>query len=256
LSAQLLSNTSDASLYLERGKLFYEHQDWKVALRDFERAGELDPTLEIIDFHRGRTLLETGSPGPAKALLDRYLNRHPDDILALVARARALMRLREPRAAAREFDLVIGQSPKGEYFYERAQALQAAGDIDEALRGLDMARRSLGVMPHLEVLAMDLEIQRERYDAALDRLDRVLTTTPRPEFWLARKADILRQAGRFEEARTVIIDALTTIERRPLRLRQERATRELEKRLRLALERLTADRNDIDASFKSVNSPN
>lgn len=240
LSNQLASHPEDASLHLERGQLYYQESNWKKALQDFERASKLDPNLVITQFHRGKTLLELGSPGAAKTLLDSYLDRYPDDVFALIARARSLLQLREPRVAALDYDRAIKQSPREEYFFERAQALRTVGEIDEALKGLDTARTKLGLVPFLEVLAVDLEAERAHYDAALIRLDRLAKSSPRAEFWLLRKGEILEKAGRVNEARNVINEALTALERLPVRLRQEKATRNAEARLRAVLDRLPA----------------
>jgi predicted negative regulator of RcsB-dependent stress response len=87
---------------------------------------------------------------------------------------------------------------------------------------------------------VDLEVKRRRFDAALKRLEAVASQTRRPETWLARRGEILQQAGRGAEAQAAYTQALEAIARLPAARRDVPAMRELEKRLRSALDTLAA----------------
>lgn len=244
LTQRIEQDPANAVLYLKRGDLHRVHRDLAAALRDFERAAQLDPSLSVVNYRRGVTLLEAGMHEPAKIALDRFLARHPDHAGALVARARVLVRLGDRLAAAADFTRAIAELPKPrpEYYLERAQALAAEGDgrIDEALRGLDEGLTKLGPLVTLQLLAIDLELKKGRYDAALARLDQIAAPAARKETWLARRGEILEQAGRPGEAREAIAAALAAIEALPGHRRKTKAIEDLEARLRSALERLSA----------------
>ena len=75
-----------------------------------------------------------------------------------------------------------------------------------------------------------------RYDAALARLERIAAQSPRKERWLARRGEILRQAGRTAESREAFGKALEAIQSLPSYHRSTKATVELENRVRAALE--------------------
>ena len=53
--------------------------------------------------------------------------------------------------------------------------------IDEALRGLDEGINQLGPVVTLQLLAIDLELRRKSYDAALTRLDLIAAESERKE---------------------------------------------------------------------------
>ena len=59
---------------------------------------------------------------------------------------------------------------------------------------------ALGEPVTLQLFAVDLEVQRERWDAALERIDRIAARSARQETWLLRRGEILEQAGRSEAA--------------------------------------------------------
>lgn len=237
VTREIQKRPGDAELYLKRGELHRLHRDWDAALGDYERAARLDPVLSLARPYRGRMLLEANRPEAAKLDLDRFLLERPDDAEALLARARAQAQLGAAKAAATDFKRAIAllPNPGPEPYVELAQALRGAGLADEALRGLDEGIARLGSIVTLELLAIDLELDLRRYDAALARLDRIAVQSARQETWLARRGEILQRAGRTQEATEAFAAALRAIEALPPPQRRVRALVELEARLRASL---------------------
>jgi len=242
LDAQIAATPGDAKLYLRRGELHRIHRDWEKAEADYRVALELDDGLHIAEFCLGRLRIESGQPAAGREILDRYLSQRPNDVDAHVYRARALVALGEPLAAAEDFSRAIDSSetPRPEYFLERARALAAAGPehVADAVQGLDEGLRSLGEPVTLELYAIDLELERRNYDGALRRLDRIASQSVRQEPWLVRKASILEAAGRLEEARSAYRQTLESLDTLPASRRSNRAVERLEQEARQALHRL------------------
>jgi tetratricopeptide (TPR) repeat protein len=227
-TAAIASQPRNAQLYLRRGELHRVHEDWDAALA---------PGDDAVDFLRGRALEQAGRAAPARTTLDRYLARHPDHADALLARARALRALGEYQAAVDDFTRALGLTvrPDPDIVLERARVELARGQPDRALAGIDAAIARLGPVASLQSFAIDVESQHGRVDAALARLDRVALQSPRKESRLARRGDILADAGRFPEARASYSAALSAIETLPLATRRTAAMVSLEARVRGAL---------------------
>lgn len=244
LTTQIDTAPDDANLYLRRGELHRIHRDWAKAEADYKTSLRLDPQLAIASYCLGRMRLESGDPAAARVFLDKYLEQRPTDAEALAARARASNALGQYLAAAGDFTGAIdhspGDSPRPEYFLERARALEAAGPdhIDEALAGLDDGVERLGEVITLELYAVDLELVRGNYDGALQRLDHISAGSVRQEPWLVRKATILEAAGRTEDARVAYQQTLTSIDELPSSRRNNKAVTRLENEAREALKRL------------------
>jgi predicted Zn-dependent protease len=237
VTAQIKREPKNASLYLKRGELHRLHREWDSAFADYNRAEQLNPRLEEVKFGRGRTYLEAEKPKQARVWLDRFLAASPNHVDALITRARVLVKLNLPIPAATDYSLAIAQlaKPKPEYYIERAEALVAGGRDDEALVGIDEGIKRLGPIVTLQLFAIDLELSRRSYDAALSRLQQISAQSPRKESWLARRGDILLLAGRADEARGAFKAALAAIEALPPYHRTKKATVELERRVRAAL---------------------
>jgi tetratricopeptide (TPR) repeat protein len=239
---EIEKNPNIADLYLKRGELHRTHADWDQAFADYERALSLSPGLPTIDLLRGRLFLEAGWPLSARAFLDRSISRNPTYVDAWVLRARALTKLEERLAAADDYDraLSIYPEPGPDLFIERAQVLAAEGPehYSRALQGLDQGIAKMGPLVTLQLYAVDVELKQKNFDAALSRIDKVAARSPRKETWLARRGEILVQAGRPLEAAQAYKAALAAMQTLPPARRNVPAMLELDRRLKEELKNL------------------
>lgn len=229
LTSRIGDSPTDASLLLRRAELYRLHRDWPAAETDLQRAAKLDPALAEVLLQLGELQLDAGKSQEAKRTLDEFLRRRPNDGRGHAARARAEVRLGQHLAAAGDWTRAIDAAANGlagpGYYLERARALAAAGPqhLDAALRGLDKGLAALGEPVTLQLYAIDLEVQRERWDAALARLERIAARSPRKETWLLRRGEILENAGRPRDARAAYLATLTALDTLPPGRRQSRA---------------------------------
>jgi len=238
ITAKIKRDPKNASLYLQRGELHRLHHDWSRAAADYDRAAHLQPLLKIVDLARGKMFLDSGRLQRAKLTLDRFLSQQPGHYEGLLTRARVLSKLGDRSAAASDFTQALSASsvPEPELYLERAHVLAIdEQQITEALRGLDEGIAKLGPVVTLQLAAMDLELRSKSYDAALTRLDQIAAQSERKEAWLVRRGEILKLAGRDDEARAAFNAALVAIESLPAGHRQSRSVTALELRARSAL---------------------
>jgi predicted Zn-dependent protease len=240
LTEDIAKDPKNAELYLRRAELHRAHQDWDSAYADYERVSALDPKMTVVDLGRGKMFLDANWPHASRITLDRFLARHTNNVEGFATRARALVKLNERLAAAKDYTsaLKFSAEPRPELYLERAQALTGEGKehFEEALKGLDEGIKKLGPLVTLQLYAIDVEIKQGRHDAALERLERVAAQSPRKETWLARRGEILQQAGRLDQARQAYTDALAALNKLPPARRYVPAMVELEKRLHTAID--------------------
>lgn len=240
-TAEIAKAANAATLYLARGELHREHKDWPAATADYDNAERLDPALPQVDFLRGRMLAEAGQLDESRARLSRHLERHARDGLAFIERARVLARQDLHTNAVADFarGIELVGEPQPEFFIERAQALLAGRQGDEAVRSLDEGIQRLGPVVTLQALAVDLELKRKHYDAALARLETIIAQAARQERWLTQRSEIQMQARRPAEARHSLEAAQAAISRLPMRLQTLPPMMDLKARIQILQASLT-----------------
>jgi tetratricopeptide (TPR) repeat protein len=214
VTKEIAKEPNNANLYLKRAELYRLHEEWKNSEKDFDRAEKLNSNLAVVDLGRGKLWLDSKRFSSAKLALEKFLSKEPQSFEGVITIARVSAKLKQPENAVKYFTQAILLSPKdsAEIYLERSQTLAEAGKIDEAMRGLDEGIERFGGLVVLQNYAIDLEVKRKRYDAALARLDRLAETMPRKESFLLKRGEILLKAGKKCEARKAFAESLNTIE--------------------------------------------
>jgi predicted Zn-dependent protease len=234
----------DAALYLARGELYRAHHDTAPALADYGTALRLDPALDAAHLARGRLLLEAHRAADALPDLDRFLARRPDHADALVVRARARAVVGDAPHAREDYDRALSLAANPDWFIERARLVRSSAGAAAALSGLDEGLARLGPILTLTLEAIDGELSLGRHDAALARLDRLVTASGAHPHWSLHRGDILLAAGRKKDAHRAFSTALEEIDALPPARRRTRQNEALRARAMSALVHLdTITRN-------------
>lgn len=205
---QIAAYPQDGQHWFRRAFLNVLHGEWQTALIDLERADRLEPGKYATDWLRGQALMAGDKFEAAKAVLDEFLTQHPQHGGALMTRARVLMKLEQFETALADFRESLAKTPHPEpdLVIEVAEALVSQKHAEEAA---DLLDGHLKQNPHslgLVMKALDLEISLGRVDAALSRVDALQKAAPRPEPWMAKRATVLTQAGRNEDAKAAWLE--------------------------------------------------
>jgi tetratricopeptide (TPR) repeat protein len=215
ITRQLALNPEDAALHFKLASAHLEHGEWKEALIEAERTERLQSQRFDTGYIQGAALAAGGHLEAAKSVVNAFLSRQPMHQAALTERARLLMKLGEPDEALVDYEQVWSQA-KPEIMIEAAKAFESAGRREEALHMLRVLREP---DPSVWSLRLGMELAGEHFDAALSCLPALQKQAPRPEPWMARRAEILTLAQRHAEARTAWNDlhqhllALPSLER-------------------------------------------
>ena len=189
-----------------------------AAKRASER-GPVEPYATLpVDFFNLAAVRALSAPA-LKVLLLLHVAYRPGPRVASGSKppGRAWLALGETEAAAKDFGDAIakGTRPTPEQVLEHRDALLSLGKKQDALRALDEGMTRVGPVVSLVLPAIDLELDLGRSDAALARLDALAGgANPNPT-WIARRGEILEQAGRSADARAEYAKALALLDARP-----------------------------------------
>jgi tetratricopeptide (TPR) repeat protein len=203
LDSEMKLRPNDPALLVRRAGIQLEHEEWMLALTDLERANRLGADDGDLQYLRGRALAAGGMLKQAREELDAFIANHREPGLARVERARVLCKLGETEAALQDYRAALKTAalPEPDLVIEAADTLWAQKLNDEALSVLSTGIEKIGPIPQLALKAMDYELAAQRYDDVLKRIDAMQACAPRPEPWMAKRASILAQAGRADDAK-------------------------------------------------------
>jgi tetratricopeptide (TPR) repeat protein len=207
------------------GRVKYEQGDYPGALREYDRAIQLDPNRSEVYFFRGGTRqssisrkllsasaqeLKTGTSSLGQVfdttVYRRYRNEYnlvladyekalqlePQDLgaqFSLAGAADIYNKLGESAKAVERIDRAIALAPNYDGFYfQRAIIYAAANEFDKALADFD---RALAIKPQLADYRLQkyyIYTRRKQYAQAIAELDRALAIEPNRTYYLSQRA--------------------------------------------------------------------
>jgi predicted Zn-dependent protease len=202
LSAELQRNPNDAALRYKLAEAHAEHEEWRACLKEIKLVERLAPGVYPTDFLRGLALHIAGKNEDAKTTLDGFLAADPHHVDALITRGKVLVKLGRPLDAAADFQQAVNLSPvpQPDLIADLARCHAATGNTREASQVIDAGLTAVGNDPALLRCALEIETKAAAWDAALGRIEALQKTAPRKEPWMARRAELLHQAGRTGES--------------------------------------------------------
>ena len=227
LTRAIADQPSKAALHFERASLYAQFDHFPEALADLAIVETLQPVHDPALALRGNILRRSGKPAEARAVQETFLKKMPQDARVRFDYCQTLADLQETAAALRELDHLMAASPAPSPDTVALRLrLTESTDAAAALTWLEtfLAKHPL---PVFQEEALRLEIKLGRTAAAVQRLDAMIATAPRPESLHLRKASLLAATGDQAGAQSAARAALTAIARLPVHLRSTRACTDL-----------------------------
>jgi tetratricopeptide (TPR) repeat protein len=234
ISKEIEAKPADAGLLCERALLYSQAEHYAEALADLAKADQLDPANDTPMAMRGRIFRSTGRLAEARAAQETFLKKHPAHVQVKFDYCRTLVDLKDTVAALRELDSLIStaKAPPPDAVALRLQLTEAKGP-EGRVEALDWIKAFLSKhpLPVFEEHALGLEIELGRTADAVQRLDRLIATAPRPESWCLRKAELLSVSGDRAGAQSAARAAEEAIAKLPSHIRGSNACMALEQRV-------------------------
>lgn len=207
-SNKIAASPDEANLYLQRGLIYSENRQADLALQDVSKAEQLGDPVDAA-FAHAILRYRTGELARAVHYLDRYIDAYPASIAALEYRFRVHRDAGNYAEALADYErLVDSHATLNPGFHLSAAQMLAASDddagVDNALQLLDARMAEQGSTVQLARYAIELELGRADYAAALARLsqlDEALRATPE---WKVEVAHVLVAQGDTEQARVYL----------------------------------------------------
>ena len=248
LSEDIQAAPQSQYLYIQRGLAYSNNNQPEKALADIIAAEKLGEPIEVA-FAHGILLYREENFVAARGHFDSYLQAYPKHLATLVYRARLLRDAGEHAAALADFQAIfeLNAMPDPGLYISAAKMMAALPDfgIAGALKLLDERMKQVGQISALQRAAIALERDRQNYEGAItrqDKLDDALHSSPE---WQVEMAQLQLLAGHKVQAARYLDKANALLATgRPTAARVEL------KQQALALSHALVGKNDLDTNLR------
>lgn len=220
LEHKIAHDPTNIDLRLQRGQMLLIARHGEEAYAEFKQILELAPQRFDVLYQVAQSQLLLHQVDAALASVDTFLQKADND----ASRVRGLLLQGEILSVASQWQQAGAAYRRGielsnplepDSVLLAVDAYRQAGQFDQAFDVLNVGMTRLGALQAFEDQALELEMQTQRYDAALSRVDRMLSAKLRLPFLLYRKGQILERLSRKAEAKQTYEQALQAIAAMP-----------------------------------------
>jgi tetratricopeptide (TPR) repeat protein len=239
ITAMITADSLNGELYLKRGQLYEQHEEYPEAMADFTKALSLDPDLIACYLGMAHVYSERGAFDSGLSAANVFLANYPDHPEGLLRHAHLHQAKGKHFDAVSDLEHLVSAAAdcRPEYYIELAHALELAypDSFVAALDALDRGIGRLGFVISLYDEAIVVALRHNDLETALRYTDLIITQMPRKELWLVKKAELLTRSGRTQEALNTYTLALEHIQLLPESIRSTNAMVELLNDVELAV---------------------
>jgi tetratricopeptide (TPR) repeat protein len=237
LNLRIEHEQDNQSLYAQRGLVYSNDGQLDRALSDYKKAGAMGDPIRLAH-EIGVVYYRQGNLEEALEHFDRFLRNFPKSAPTYEYRARVQRDIGNYSAALADLNrfLSLRSQPSPGHYVSAAELLLELDDNGyiAAIEILDQGIQRLGVVPHLQRRAIELELQQSRPDEALRRMKSLEVVLGGGPNWQVDMAELLMRIGDKPQAKVYVEQAATEL---PL-LRLTPARHALEQRIAVLLQEL------------------
>ena len=175
-----------AYLYVKRGKLYFQHEDYKQSIDDLNKSKSLgyQSVEQKILFAKGYNHLNEYKN--ALSFCEQILCDDPRNVIAIQVKARTYLLQNNFSNAALEFEKVIKYSNQSfpENYIDASYAWESFNNEEGYKNATIIIQKGIENLGHLISLSnrlIELEVKRNHYDSAIETQLDVIKLSPRKE---------------------------------------------------------------------------
>lgn len=229
---EIKKDPDSAFLYFKRGKLFFQHNEYKKSLKDLKKSKSLhfEDGEQTLLFARNYFRLEKYKKTLHYA--DEILEKDAKNVLAIKIKAQALLKLRKYEKSALAFEDVINFTNKTfpENYIDASESwdeLNTDYGNEKAMAIVEKGIGQLGELISLYDRLIELSLKQKNYKRAVDYQLHVLTLFPRKERAYYKLCELYILDENYEKASESLKLAKQHFDKLPLRIQNTSFMKEL-----------------------------
>ncbi|NRB58954.1 MAG: hypothetical protein HRU50_03315 [Winogradskyella sp.] len=241
---EIAIHPDSASLYIKRGKLYYQHQKYENSLFDFQTSQKLGLDNDVVNFYLAKNHFQLSNFELSKKIMLRMLKSNNEDINYQKLLAQVYKKLGNYKKSAKAFEKVILHSNKvlPENFIDASNAwflTKTKKGIERSQNILIQGIEKLGNVIVLYDLLVSNAIEIKDYSTALKYQEKTIDISHRKERAYLKLADIYIKQKTYKNALLAISEAEFHYKKLPHRIRNTKFMREFYSELRVKKTEIT-----------------
>ncbi len=236
VSAEIELNPDIDSLYIKRGTLYFQHEDYLKSIRDFEKVEELSGPSTVVYISYAKAWHKLEKLDFALESVNDAIDLNPESATAYRLKGKILFDMKDFVGAASNAEQTLNKSKKRitEHYTEYIEALDSIATTDSkktAIQVLQRGKNDLGELPLFLHKTIDLYIELGDYENAIKTTTTLLNKSNRKERILFKRAQLYYSQNEFNKSMQDINSALFEIDGLPARYAHSNPMKELKTEL-------------------------
>ncbi len=222
VSEQIEQQPNFDSLYIVRGTLYFQHEEYLKSIRDFEKVESLSGPSVVVHMSYAKAWRRLSEYDFAIENVNDALAMSPNNAVAHRLRGNILVDQRKFAEAADEFEMVLNKSGKRitEHYTEYISALDSISTSASGERAITVLQRGiddLGKLPLFTRAIVNQHVKLNDYPNAISIQTTLIKESNRKERHLLKRAQLYSEINEFEKSLQDIVAAHKEIDALPQR---------------------------------------
>lgn len=238
LSIKILEEPTNTSLFLARGELYYQHEDYQLSIKDFKVCEKRDFISDRLNLNFARSYRLLTLFDESDEYADKVLSKYSTHVLALKIKAKTAFDRKDYVRSADLFKSVIEHVDVAhtDNYFEAFSALEACGSKECLLSAIEVIHSGIDDLGELMVFldkGVSISLRLKDFAQAHKFQNRIIQNAQRKERKFYQKALLYKEQGKIVEAEKMFKNSLVELDSLPTRIKENRAS----KKLRIEIEK-------------------
>lgn len=233
VSQEIKNHSDSAYLYLRRGELLFQHEDFKKSIRDFKTCAKLGLMSDRLEFGFAKSFEKMGKLEQSMDHLNQILTKEAKNVKALRIKGRILMKMERYAEAGSSFEEVIKYTDKTitENYLEASLAWEKSQEPEYSEKAINIIKTGILELGELMVFfdrLVELYLKEEDHKSALVYQSKIIEKSNRKERAYYKRALIYLDKGDQISAKSDLESSNQAIKHLPSRIKNNQAIIDLE----------------------------
>jgi len=166
VTKEIKADPDNAFLYLKRGELYFQHEEYKKALKDYLKCKSLDYSVNRLEFNLANTYHRLNKPDKSLMILNSILDDDPFHVKSYRLKASILLGQMKFKESASTYDRVIEHANKTlpENYIESSVAWENVFSEEGKCRSMDIILAGIETLGPLRIFYDRLIYLNKKYN--------------------------------------------------------------------------------------------